>query len=236
MGIQSVRFAWGAWVLCIAMSVSAAEPRDLMRGDFDGEVVVAESGDARIVRIEGVTGTLAQLVRAKLSETRWVPGMRDGKPVAATVPFAGRLVLAPAGDDEYLIQEMVVRVAPKTLRSTPPKFRPPFFKEGATGHAEMRLHIDHAGHVVAVDTVSISSRSAEKELRKSLRQWRFAPLPEGLATMNFVIPIWFQVGTKPMQKAKFACARDPALPAWPDQDGCLDLVELTAVRAGSVSI
>lgn len=229
---NGVRFIF----LCLAMTASAAEPQQLQRGDFDGEVTVAASDDASIVRIDGVTGVLEQLVRAKLSETRWVPGMRDGKPIAATVPFSGHLVLAPADNDDYMVKDMVVRVAPKTVRVVPPTFRPPVFKEGATGHAEMRLHLDPAGRVVAVETVSISSPSAEREVRDALRKWRFAPLPEGLATMNIAVPIWFQVGTKPMPKAEFACARDPSLPAWPEQDGCLDLIEVTAVRAGSVSI
>lgn len=236
MELRGVRLVWGALALCLATTVSAAKPQELLRGDFDGEVAVAESGDARIVRIEGVTGALEQLVRAKLSQTRWVPGMRDGKPVAATVPFSGRLVLAPAGEDDYVVQEMVVRVAPKTLRAIPPTFRPPVFKEGVTAHAEVRLHLDHAGHVAAVDTVSVSSPSVERQVREALRKWRFSPLPEGLATMTIGVPIWFQIGTKPLPKAEFACARDPALPAWPEQDGCLDLIEVTAVRAGSVSI
>ena len=219
-----------ALVPCLATAALAAEPGGSLRGAFHGEVTVSEAGAIDIDRIEGVSGALEQVIRAKLAEARWVPGVRHGKPVTATVPVTGSVLLAAVEGGEYAVRDLQVRVEPKLVTGPPLQWRTPLLREGVATHVELRLHVDNAGSVTAVETVSSSSPSFERDVRKTLDKWRFARLPEGLATMTVTLPVWFHAGANAPAKPDFVCDRDPGLPALADQDGCLDLVELTAIR------
>lgn len=217
--------------LCLAAcaSVSAQEPADAMQRPFSAPVTISASGEGTIGDITGIKGQLADAVRAQLATLRYVPAQRDGVAVDRATHVSGSAVLTPMPDGTFDMHLQDIALAPRVATATPPTYPSGQLRQGRDGSVELVAQVGPDGRIKGVRTVASSGSDFEKAVRQALRGWRFEPRA-GADDVEVAIPVWFHVGVEAV-RPKFECAMDPRRAHFAGQNGCLDLVEVTAASA-----
>jgi TonB family protein len=220
-----------AVVFLATTNVAAASDEEIKQAMFSARVTVAADGHATVGELAGPTGALAQVVAAKLAETKFVPAMRDGVPIAADAQVHGRAVLTPMNADEYEVALRDVTTNPAFKRALPPDYPVDRSMVGASGSVELLLRVDAYGQVSDAVVVSSSHPSFEKAVRKVARTWTFEP---PLGETSVVVPVIFREVTFPKGRRTedpvFQCALDRARPNVAGATGCTDAIKSVGMR------
>jgi TonB family protein len=198
---------------------------------FTARVRVAADGHATVSDLVGPKGALAELVASRLDAIRFVPGKRNGTPVAAEAELRGRVILTPVGTDDYDVSLRDVTTRPTWVEGRPPDFPPDRLRANqGQGAVEVRVRVDTRGHVS--DAVIVSSTHAlfEQAVLRVAIQWRFAPR---IAETTAVVPVIFTeyrsraaVDFKP----QFQCVPDETRPNVEGDTGCVEHIEVYGMR------
>ncbi len=215
-------------ILCASHSFAKAEDAEVRSVWFKAGLTVDAEGSPSIDEIEGVTASLAVLIREQLSQMSYVPAQLDGNPVASSATIRGKLVLTPMDGDRFKVRLDEVAAGPAPIRSVPIRYPSERARRHAAGHVEILLTIDGAGEVTEVAIVSSSHRDFEKVVSDAFRKWRFAPgLPAPIKAPATVV---FHMDNQEAPDVQFECALDPSRLHVRGQGGCVEQVTVTARR------
>lgn len=208
----------------LSTALHANEPR---RGAFTGTVHVAGDGRIRVESLEGVTGTLADAVRAQLEALRAIPATRDGHAVPTVAPVSGSVLLTPNGD-HYDLALQGPGLLPGAIRRSPLAYPPESVREERAGWVELDFALDPDGAPVDVRVVHASHPGFARATMRAFAGWRFAT-----------------AGTEPGRRYRFAasfetdamkptpafeCPTDAAYAHLGDQPACVDSVSVHGSR------
>lgn len=214
-------------MLLAAASTTGTAPPEPRSVPFHGVVNVAEDGQLRVERVEGVSGALADAVRSQLEARSAKPALRDGRPIAMQAPVAGRVVLTPAGDAIDIAIDGVT-LQPGVTTRAPVSYPVELMRDEQAGWAEMEFTLDAEGAPVGISTVAASHAGFAKAMHRPLQHWRFstAAVEPG---RRLRITARFRTDTKHPTPA-FECTLDAAYPHLDGQDGCVDALTIHGSR------
>jgi TonB family protein len=223
-----------------AQAGSPGQGVDSRRGWFTAPVTVAADGRAEIGTIEGVSGRLADAVRSRLVTRRFVPAQKDGVPVSSTSQLQGTVLLTPAQGDAYAVglEHVMLLQGPLALKLDPPSFPPQMYKERVSASVELALRVGSDGRVEEVRTINASHPEFDAAVRKAVRRWRFKPSPASPAGGAWVtVPVWFHTGfgRQAPFPPQFKCEPDLSYARIEGQNGCMDMIVVTASRVRTSS-
>lgn len=215
-------------ILWASLSLAKAEDAEVKSAWFNADLTVDAEGAPGIGQIQGVTGSLADMVRERLSQMPYVPAQSDGNPVASSATIRGKLILTPVDGDKFDVRLDEVAVGPASVRSVPIAYPPERARAHAAGHVEILLTIDGAGEVSDLQVVSSSHRDFEKVVSDAFRKWRFTPgLP---APIKAPVTVVFHMANQQPPDVQFECTLDPGRLHVSGQGGCVEQLMVTGRR------
>ncbi len=117
-------------------------------------------------------------------------GARDAKAPPPPAPHR-RVRATPSAPSPAPVQ---AAAAPAPLDAPSPPYPMAALRKQAGGVVILRVGVDGAGHVTAVDVAESSGHPLlDDSARRTMRRWRFEP-PAGHRPMHFDYPVRFRVG------------------------------------------
>src|SRR5690606_5432113 len=174
-GGKAVRVAVLACALGSGVSGAVGSEGELPYGEFSTRVVISVGGQPTMIGpFTGLDEAVATAVRVQLERQEFVAATRDGAAVDSDAFVEGRIVLVPAGTEDYDVQLRDVRLKPARAVSTPkPRYPSREFQRKAAGHVELELLVDADGNVAGATTISAATPGFEKAAREAALAWTF---------------------------------------------------------------
>jgi len=214
-----------ACALGSGVSGAVGSEGELPYGEFSTRVVISVGGQPTMIGpFTGLDEAVATAVRVQLERQEFVAATRDGAAVDSDAFVEGRIVLVPAGTEDYDVQLRDVRLKPARAVSTPkPRYPSREFQRKAAGHVELELLVDADGNVAGATTISAATPGFEKAAREAALAWTFQTTGR---PVRMAVPFWFhREGARPSEPPAFACATPAGEPRLKGQGGCEERVD-----------
>ena len=215
-----------------AMALAAEPASAPLHALFSAPVTIRAAGQIEIGELSGVTGVLAEAIRARLSDVKVVPATSGAVAVDARMVVQGRAVLTPTDAANYaLALEGLGLLPPNAMADVimPPRYPADMFTRDQEGSVELELTVDQSGRIAEMRTVSSTHAAFEKAVRTAAKGWKFKASG---GNVRFSVPVVFRLAGKrqPPQQTGFECALPAGQAHIAGQNGCVPLIEVTGSR------